>query len=226
MMSHRSNRSLDIPELAARVKDSPKESYTFIYSVMKGTTLAVAAYVMGEILVGKASWQDAMPLWGASFIGLILTYTSTNVGILISNFRLSSLDSLLPFTLGILEFLLFSTLLGGTPAPVWYAVFAVYMFVIFLIVNNVYHKISEEDYNVEDDKLWKLAEKYKDQQGRNRVAALAVLLESLLLGCAFLVTGFFLVQWLAFIVLGSSMVMGIRSEEKTRNAIISLVERQ
>ena len=106
------DNKLDLQELLSRSRNHSKDNYLFIYSVMKGATVANAAYTIAIFVTIGLPSLLRVPFWLVSFAGLILTYNATIVGTLIMGFIPSWRDIVLPFTLAIFEFLLFSILRG------------------------------------------------------------------------------------------------------------------
>ena len=102
---------LDVDDLIARLKSNPRNNYGFIYGVMKGATLANAAFTLTLFWADKSLLSVLSILfWVTSFTAMILTYTSTDVETIVANFRLSWLDTVFPFSLAVFEFMLFSVL--------------------------------------------------------------------------------------------------------------------
>ena len=152
---------LELTELQNRMKTYAKDNYLFIYSVMKGANLANAALTLAILVAGGAKpLLPRLAFWVVSFAAMVLTYNTTFRGIITTGFRLNWLDSLLPFTLAIIEFLLFSVLLppGSFYLPSdapdtfwnhWYLIFALHGINASILVWNRARLLKYEDFDTE-----------------------------------------------------------------------------
>lgn len=163
---------LGFRELQTRMRTYARDSYLFIYSAMKGASLANAAYALAIIWGGGPAFLIRLPFWLVSFAALILTYNATFRGILTAGFRFSWLDSFLPFTLAVIEFLLFSMLQQQDPSsPLWnhwYLVFALHSFSASALVWNRARQMEFDDF---DDDIHSLIERFEVWLKRDKIGA-------------------------------------------------------
>ena len=222
------HRQLDGSDLTARLKAHARDNYLFIYSVMKGATLANAGYTLAIFFGGGTAFLPHVPFWIASFLAMILTYNATVVGGLILGFVPTWRDSVLPFTLAVVEFLLFSLLQhqDRTLSGNWYIIFALFDLNCFLITWNILGKIRVEDYDTSLDRLICI---YKKRIKRDRLASgiNAVSWLAVWLLIHFLAPKYprfwDAYQWLLGIAAIGVMVLAIGDQEKTRKQIFEFL---
>jgi hypothetical protein len=153
------NKKLTPDELQTRLQTILKDSYNFIFSVMKGASVANALIISYSFFTGKEAFSWMLGIyWIISFIAMILTFQSTVVGLIAVNFPLDWRDGIFPFLLSVCEFSMFSTLQSDTSSQYWFAVFGVYILIAGIIAYNVGKRINPDDY---DGSLKKFAGDWK-----------------------------------------------------------------
>jgi hypothetical protein len=169
-------------ELQKRLQTTLKDTYTFIYSVMKGATVANAFFVLHSFFVKEEPFSWILILfWLTSFLAVIVTFLATSVGTLIANFPLDWRDSVFPFVLATFEFLSFSVLQQNTAINYWYFLFSAYMAVTAVIIYNAAIRIKTIYYH--EDLHRHVADWKVSTQSDYKVACIIVLLSVL---CGFL----------------------------------------
>lgn len=104
---------LENHEIQSRLHDYARNNYLFLGNVTKGVVVSIATLVLLEIVSNfHAEWMRLVP-WLASFVGIVVTYVTWDVGTILSNARANALDSVLPLAMGVAEFLLFGILFNG-----------------------------------------------------------------------------------------------------------------
>ena len=167
---------LDSTELQTRAKSYARDNYVFIYAVMKGASVANAALTVGVILaVQKTIFSPRIAFWIVSFAAVLLTHVTTFRGILFAGHRVNAFDSVLPFLLAIVEFLLFLILLppislfqpDGTPDTLWnnwYLILGLHALTASAIVMNRAAQVEKQDF---DDELHPLVDHYRKWMRRD-----------------------------------------------------------
>lgn len=148
------NTKLNARELTLRLKLHSKENYVFIYSVMKALTVYSAAVALHSIISGLISGESVfllrLPYWLASFAAMILTYNATMVGLLIIAYVPNWEDSVVPFLLAVVEYLLFSVLADPKPESVlwqhWLLIFSLFALICHIKIRNALHKTNLDNY--------------------------------------------------------------------------------
>lgn len=106
-------------EIQSRLHEYARSNYLFLGNVTKGVVLAIATQVLLQIVGDfRAEWVRLMP-WLASFFGIVVTYVTWDIGTLLSNARTNTLDSVLPLSMGVAEFLLFGILWKIDQSKLW-----------------------------------------------------------------------------------------------------------
>lgn len=219
---------IDLEEITSRLKAHPRENYTFIYSIMKGATLANAAWTLGIFLQGRNPFLIPFLFWVVSFAAMLLTYNTTTVGTLLAGFRITFRDTILPFILAIFEFLLFSILQQETTIPYWYLVFAGFTLSTSLIIHSIIRKLKPDEYELPVRNLIKT---YADGMKRDRKHSIILFLFSSVVG---LLNLFFIPlyatwqqwYWVPSIVIGVILATGLYQQEAARRAIADFVVQQ
>jgi len=104
-------RALGNDEIGRRLHEYARNNYVFLGNVTKGVALAIATSILLQILSDFQSEWVRATLWLTSFLGILVTYMTWDIGSLLSNSRANILDSLLPLLMGMVEFLLFGILI-------------------------------------------------------------------------------------------------------------------
>lgn len=160
-------------EIQNRLHDYARNNYVFLGNVTKGVVVSIATLVLSEIISNfRAEWMRLVP-WLASFVGIVVTYVTWDVGTILSNARSNALDSVLPLAMAVAEFLLFGSLLkvGGPSLWVnWFFFAGTHAVVGALIVHN---RIRVTDFRAdfEDDDISK---NYEDWMRKCRIGAIGV----------------------------------------------------
>jgi len=94
-------------DLIPRLRDHLALSYMTLISVMKSVILANAAYSIFLIISNGNLNMTTATFWLASFLSMILIYKAFTIGVIIIARIPTVKDTLLPFTVGITEFLMF-----------------------------------------------------------------------------------------------------------------------
>lgn len=220
------------------MKTYTKDNYLFIYSVMKGANLANAALTLAILIAGGAKpILPRLAFWIVSFAAMVVTYNTTFRGVVTTGYRINWLDSLLPFTLAIIEFLLFSVLLppGSFYLPPeapdtlwnhWYLIFALHGINASILVWNRARQLKYEDFDNELHELVKMFEKWLNRDikgaGINGIVwsvVWATMIFSLLPRCPNLQVW----QWLLAIPAFLTMIYVIHTAEKDREMTIEFL---
>jgi hypothetical protein len=110
---------LENKEIQSRLHDYARNNYVFLGNVTKGVVLAIATTVLLQIVSDfRVEWMRLVP-WMASFVGIVVTYVTWDVGTILSNARANAFDSVLPLAMGVAEFLLFGILLNVSQTSLW-----------------------------------------------------------------------------------------------------------
>lgn len=162
--------SADVRE---RWRHESRESFLFIYNVMKGATVAAA----GLVIVQAGFHHGGRYLyWLDSFLGLVLTYYGTSVGTLVVPLKLRILDTVLPFTLAVAEIVWFLSLGAGHsngPPRTWFVAYAIWAFVASATVWNVMTHEHPAHADPLDRELQDCLKSHLMQLRRDRLAAAA-----------------------------------------------------
>lgn len=138
--------------LTERLQYHTPNNYNYLYGIMKGIALAVAADVILKFPDNPAFWSR-VSLWFASLGAVLVSHLTTARGTLITSFRMNILDSILPIALGLLEFILFGVLGPSSEHPnrwhMWWFIFAGHAFVAACLVANRWHLTLPDDYDAE-----------------------------------------------------------------------------
>ena len=118
MKSRTEASPVDMPftasNLQERLQVHGKENYLFIYSVMKGTVVGVAVFILISVFHNASATDPVfwckLSFWAGSFAAIIMTYYATTVGTLIWVFYPTWEDIILPFILVLAECFLFLVL--------------------------------------------------------------------------------------------------------------------
>ena len=143
--------------LRSRLREYPRDGYLYIGSIMKGVSLAAGTLVLLEILADLGVLWPRLVLWLTSVVAVMVTYLTSNKGILLTNSRANLGDSLLPLLVGINEFCLFAVLsprmVSSSLWRMWLIVLAVHALMGLGLVYNRYRimkKHGTELENLED----------------------------------------------------------------------------
>jgi hypothetical protein len=101
---------LDWQTVADRLKDFPRDNYTFIGSVMKGTSLFLGSYVLLEFHTDWKKYRARLLPWCVALLAILVTYTTWGRGVLLTNSHANLCDNVFPLAMGIIEVLMFGIL--------------------------------------------------------------------------------------------------------------------
>ncbi|HEY0467418.1 MAG TPA: hypothetical protein VGC79_24630 [Polyangiaceae bacterium] len=153
---------LDQATIEDRLKSFTPDNYLYVYGIMKGIALGVGAIIVLPFLDDLPTLLPRLSLWLASIAVLMVSHTTAARGILLTSFRYSWLDTLLPLAIGIVECLLFTILQPSKESPDlwqhWYFLMAAHMFLVVLLVLNRLTQTREEDF---DPVLHPLVNRYR-----------------------------------------------------------------
>ena len=170
---------LRVEDIHTRLHDYARDNYLFLGNVTKGVALAVATTILLQIVGDFRSEWTRMTPWLASLVGIVATYVTTHSGILMTNSRANSLDSMLPLVMGIAEFLLFGILFVNKDHPVlwlnWFLCVALHALVgVAIVQNRIWNVNPAVDYGDQD-----LGKSYEESLIRNRNGAALLSLVSI-----------------------------------------------
>ncbi len=136
-------------DLKCRAKDNTRASYTFSYGIMKGTSLAYAAYTLSLILMANDNNILLLLFWLASFSSFLVTHLTTQSGTLLVTYRMNFDDLVLPMIMAVVEFLSFAVLTPGAleVAPMaWLLVMSMMCFTASFLVHNRIQLLKTQDF--------------------------------------------------------------------------------
>lgn len=225
------NNSLRITRklVRERLQSYTRDSYVYLYGLVKGIALAAATYAILAVLDSGERIPEKLVLWVASGGAVLVSHVTASAGALLSSHRFNFLDTLLPVLVGLIEFLLFGILAPPGDHPDWwqhwYLLFAIHALVAAgLVTNRFYLTDVEAEF---DPDLRDLATAYIHWLRGNVIGAVLV-------GLAFVMAWVFvqLSPWgdsgsTVHFVLGSvallSVVPVIREAEHQRARIVMFV---
>lgn len=217
------NSQLTVSEIKDRIGKHTSIHYLTIYTVMKGVTLANAAYTLNIIFnAGLVKWQ-LIPFWLASFTAVILTYDATMVGLLIMAWLPRWQDIIFPFILVVIEFLLFSVLQSDLTLKYWPLMVAIFCANASAVLWNVVTQVRVEHYEA---RLSKLVQEFIRWMKRDRRNSLALAIFWLTIFLIMTKVDFFLKwQWVLGIIAFFQFVMVIREQEYDRKVIVERIKK-
>lgn len=168
-------------DIAARLRDFPRDNYLFVGSVFKGVALYVSSVALLHICDDFTSRWTLLGPWFASLMATLITYTTWGRGILITNARCNIGDSIFPSLMGILEAMLFGVLLPEYDScrHCWFLFFFLHAGVaVFLIINRLRNSVLAEDFDDNTRPVGALMEKWlrRDRLGAGAFAVAALLI--------------------------------------------------
>jgi len=201
-------------DILARLREHPRENYTFIFSVMKGVTLANAALAVMTVTVVKPSAVGLL-LWATSFAAFILTYSAVTVGLAMAAFQLGWIDAVVPFSIAILEFLLFSVIQDTDVMHHWYLIFAMYHTGAAIMIHSIIRRTEASQYEPS------LKDAVSLYESRVRGDRLAASLTAIVFTACALIASLGVSWWPRFGWVSAAlglvvMIQAIRQTEKTR----------
>ncbi len=101
---------LNVRTVADRVQSFTRDQYIFSYGIMKNIALATAGVVLLTLSEEPETFIPRLAFWLASVGAILVTHSTAARGMLLAGYRYTLLDSLLPLTHGLIEFLLFAVL--------------------------------------------------------------------------------------------------------------------
>lgn len=140
-----------------------------LISVLKSVILANAAYSFFVMINKDHLNPTTATLWLASFLSMILIYQAFTIGVIIIAWVPTVKDVILPFTIGITEFLMFSVLTDPKTVVHWHFMFALFSGAAFLTVWNVIRETKLANY---EKSLHNLVKEYIAFQKTDRTMAL------------------------------------------------------
>ena len=159
-------------DLEERMKNHISTNYMSLYSVMKSVTIAFAGIVFTSFVTYRAWEADRILFWFASFEATILTYNAVVIGSIVIYWMPTWRDVLFPFSLAVVEIMLFNILQINPNPPgrnsrisAWYLMFSIFGFTASLILHNVVSKLDTKNYT---DDLEFIISKYRDGMIRDR----------------------------------------------------------
>lgn len=157
---------LDRQTVAGRLHSLTSDHYSFIYGMMKSIALGVGAVILLP-LIGEPLWRvPKLAFWAASVAAIMVSYVTTARGVVLTGFRCSWLDVVVPLGMGIVECLLFLVLQPVTASAIatpdiwrrWPFILSIHMFCAVLVVVNRLAMAKANDF---EDELVPLIRKYK-----------------------------------------------------------------
>jgi hypothetical protein len=146
----RGERRLGAAEIDARVVAHGRESYSVLYSVMKGVSVGLTVLAISWLAREGGSGLPRLPLLAASFAAVVLTYVGTTIGSNLLPARFGVPDALLPLVLSVAEgwplLLLTSNDDTRHVAHVWMLSMAIYTFLIAGLLAWIRQRMQERFY--------------------------------------------------------------------------------
>jgi len=155
-------------DLLPRLTNHLALSYMTLISVMKSVILANAAYSIFLIISNGNLNMTTATFWLASFLSMILIYQTFTTGVIIIAWIPTVKDTLLPFAVGVTEFLMFSVLTDPNMLVHWHLVFSLFSIAAFFTVWNVIRETNLASY---DKSLYSLVNEYLSFQKTDCIMA-------------------------------------------------------
>jgi hypothetical protein len=141
-------------DIQRRVHAHARDSYTVLYSVMKGVSVAAGVTALIAIVGGPPEHLARIPLLVASFLAVVLTYVAATVGSNLLPGRLSVLDAILPVALTVFEAGPLVLLASGDQGPdtrfvihAWMLGMAVFNVIAFALLRWVMRRLDNDLYD-------------------------------------------------------------------------------
>jgi hypothetical protein len=145
---------IDAKIVRERLRDYSRDNYLLLANVIKGVVLGTATFtaigIINELFVNPGNaWPRVIP-FGSSVLAAFVTYMTWGRGILLTNARSNSRDSVLPLLMGGVEVSLFAVL-----KPVaethdlwhwWLLVFALHTGIAVFLVRNRLRQTHSDDF--------------------------------------------------------------------------------
>lgn len=144
-------------DLLPKLKNHLALTYMTLISVIKSVILANAAYSIFVMINNDLLHVTTAILWLVSFLSMILIYQAFTIGVIIIAWIPTVKDALLPFAVGITEFLMFSVLTSPNTLVHWHLMFALFSGASCLTVWNVICETKLSNY---DKSLHMLVKEY------------------------------------------------------------------
>ena len=153
---------LDRQTVESRLQDFTRGSYSYIYGITKNVALGIGALVVITFFREPSTFVPRLSFWLASIAAVVVTHATAARGVVLSSFRYTWLDVVVPLTMGLLECLLFAVLQPTKDVPqlwlFWYFLLTAHMLLAVALVLNRLHVTKAEDF---DRDLQPLAAMYK-----------------------------------------------------------------
>lgn len=155
-------------DLFPRLTNHLALTYMTLISVMKSVVLANAAYSVFLMINNGNLNMTTATFWLASFLSMILIYQAFTIGVIIIAWIPTVRDILLPFAVGITEFLMFSVLTDPNTLVHWHLMFSLFSVAAFFAIWNVIRETKLSNY---ERSLHALVNKYITSQKTDRIMA-------------------------------------------------------
>lgn len=162
---------LDRMVVSDRVQGFALDHYLFVFGIMKGIALGIAALALLPILDSPNLWPQ-LSFWIASFSLVLVSHVTTSRGILLASYNYNLVDLVVSLAIGIIECLLFAILQSSQQHPdmwhYWWVLVAVHGVLAALMVRNRLAITSLDEF---DDEMRSLATEYRTWLRRDLIGA-------------------------------------------------------
>lgn len=199
---------LTVEQLAARLDNFPYDRFLYIGSFMRSVAWAAGTIVFLTIIRNGKDYLPRLLPWSISLLATMVTLMTWGRGVLFTNSRASVWDSIVPISMGILEFCLFAILapqvFGGPGATFdltsragrflgrfeiwhfWFFFLAVHSaLAVGLVHNRILNTRIPDDF---EPRLLPLGKEYVKWMEHDRSGAWTATKASLFLGIVMLIT--------------------------------------
>ena len=184
--------------LRLQLVDQYRNHFHITVSIFKGITLGAAAYALLAILAANGTLDarvqlTAISFWTASFIAMIVTYDGMMLQSLVTIAAPNVIDIMIPFFLGVSEFMLFPILSPvlsngnpsqSTPAALRHLAWWPLGMAFVLLITNLFQLNAQTALTTTRDELPPLLEsfivRFKSLQRKNLVGGFGFMLFNLL----------------------------------------------
>jgi hypothetical protein len=144
---------LTTKELADRLRDYSRENYLLLANVIKGVVLGAATTTAIHMVNHPADNWQKFGAFICSGAAALISYVTWTRGVLLTNSRSNTRDSVIPLIMGGVEVTLFAVLYtdGAFPAlwQFWFFFLAMHNFLAVLLVKNRIKNTRAEDFQDE-----------------------------------------------------------------------------
>jgi hypothetical protein len=138
---------MTIKTLRARASASVGQHYVTLFSVMQGVVLAIAAFVLPDILLHR-DWTRLL-LWCVGVEGAVLTTHANAVGNLLLEGLPRLRDSLVPILLSIAHFLMFAFLQSSATMTYWNCAYGAFALAAFFLISGIVKRLGNVEHALE-----------------------------------------------------------------------------